>query len=113
MPTERPRITITMSEDQLEQVKVFQHSNRMNQTQAILHLIELGFSQLDYPEDNNKKAAPANNNAEAAKREEELNRLALALARSGFVGESKELSDNDLQFLKGIVSVMAAHFKKD
>lgn len=48
MPTDKPRITITMPEEQLEQVKEFQFSNKMkNQTQAILHLVELGFAELE------------------------------------------------------------------
>lgn len=37
MPTEKPRVTITMTEDQLQQIEDFRFSNKIkNQTQAIL-----------------------------------------------------------------------------
>lgn len=43
MPTEKPRITITMSADQLAKVEQYRFENRCkNQTQAILALIKMG-----------------------------------------------------------------------
>lgn len=47
MPTIKPRVTITMTEEQLNRIEDFRFSKRMkNQTQAILSLIEAGFSVL-------------------------------------------------------------------
>lgn len=47
MPTQKPRITITMSEDQLSQIEEYRYEKRMkNQTQAILSLIEKGIDLL-------------------------------------------------------------------
>lgn len=47
MPTEKPRITITMSAEQLERIDEYRYSGRMkNQTQAILSLINKGFDVL-------------------------------------------------------------------
>ena len=43
MPTQKPRVTFTISKEQLELVENFQFSNKIkNQTQAILQLIERG-----------------------------------------------------------------------
>lgn len=47
MPTEKPRITITMSNEQLERIDEYRYSGRLkNQTQAILSLIEKGYDAL-------------------------------------------------------------------
>lgn len=47
MPTKKPRITITMSEEQLKNIEKYQHTNKIkNQTQAILSLINAGFKEL-------------------------------------------------------------------
>lgn len=47
MPTEKPRVTITMSKDQLDKIDNYRFDEKMkNQTQAILSLIELGFAEL-------------------------------------------------------------------
>lgn len=47
MPTEKPRITITMSNDQLKRIEEYRYSGRLkNQTQAILSLIEKGYDAL-------------------------------------------------------------------
>lgn len=57
MPTQKPRVTFTISEEELARVEDFRFSNKIkNQTQAILRLIELGLE--DYlptsPDDNKK-----------------------------------------------------------
>ena len=43
MPTEKPRVTITMTDDQLKEIETYRYGRKMkNQTQAILSLIERG-----------------------------------------------------------------------
>lgn len=111
MPTERPRITITMSEEQLEQVKVFQHNNRMNQTQAILHLVELGFAEIERQNDSPKKEkAPKPDNSDSEAKVKEQTIIIKALLESA--GVTGDISDNDLAFLQGIVLAVKAHFKE-
>ena len=45
MPTEKPRVTITMSEDEFEKINDYRFEKKFkNQTQAILSLIDRGFS---------------------------------------------------------------------
>lgn len=45
MPTNKPRVTITMSDEQLERIEKYRFDHKFkNQTQAILSLIEDGFN---------------------------------------------------------------------
>lgn len=46
MPTEKPRVTFTISKEKLSELESYQHENRIkNQTQAILSLIDKGISE--------------------------------------------------------------------
>lgn len=114
MPTEKPRVTITMPEDQLEKVQMFQHDNMMkNQTQAILRLIELGFEELQRQEQNNsenKNAAQESDKANSRAAKQEQVRIIKALLESA--GVEGDISENDLAFLQGIVLAVKAHFKE-
>lgn len=48
MPTNKPRVTITMTEKQLEAIEDYQYSNnKKNQTQAILDLIRKGLDEVE------------------------------------------------------------------
>ena len=47
MPTEKPRVTFTISKEKLSELEIYQHKNKIkNQTQAVLSLIEKGLSAL-------------------------------------------------------------------
>ena len=47
MPTEKPRVTITMSDEQYQRLEAFRYGSRMkNQTQAILSLLEAGLESV-------------------------------------------------------------------
>lgn len=46
MPTEKPRVTFTISQERLSEVEAYRFDNKFkNQTQAILSLIEKGLSR--------------------------------------------------------------------
>lgn len=48
MPTEKPRVTFTISKERLSELEAYQHDNKIkNQTQAILSLIERGLSDFE------------------------------------------------------------------
>jgi len=48
MPTEKPRVTITMSKERLEEIETYRFDNKFkNQTQAILSLIEKGLESFE------------------------------------------------------------------
>ena len=66
MPTEKPRITITMTEDEFKRVEAYRFETRQkNQTQAILSLVRLGLEDyietspdLEGPRDEKEKVYP-------------------------------------------------------
>lgn len=48
MPTEKPRLTITISDEELRQIEDYWHSHKLrNQTQAILSLVRLGLAEVN------------------------------------------------------------------
>ena len=64
MPTEKPRVTFTISNDELEKIKEFQFSTRAkNQTQSILSLIAMGIAETE----NSIKKSPSDLSEEAHK----------------------------------------------
>lgn len=114
MPTDRPRITITMSDEQLERVRDYQFGNKMkNQTQAILSLLEKGMEEIE------RAASTENKNtltpAEADARAENLSteeKIRLSLTRLGLIDENAPLSDADRSFLEHIFLAVEAYFEK-
>ena len=88
MPTEKPRVTFTISQERLSEVEAYRFDNKFkNQTQAILSLIEKGLS--DFNKENppsTTEAAPGEEVREeiirlAGKLSEEQKDLFLALLR--------------------------------
>ncbi len=60
MPTEKPRVTITMSNEQFNSIDNYRFAHKMkNQTQAILSLIENGLSKLEQDATAHNKKAPS------------------------------------------------------
>lgn len=110
MPTDKPRVTITMAPEQLRRIDDYRFENKMkNQTQAILSLIEAGLDDL---EREIEKSPSATNGALGGKHIslEKSNDLLVAL---GLIKEGQQLSDDDLAFLTHIVGLLDAWFSKD
>lgn len=111
MPTDKPRVTITMPEDQLAKIQNFQHDNKMkNQTQAILHLIEIGFQEL---ENMDKKEAPTSGVTDmSASSLSTEDKLRIMLKQLGLISDTEDIKDSDLAFLKHMFMAIQAHFEK-
>ncbi len=59
MGTNRPRFSVTMSEEMYQQINDFWHRNKFpTQTKAIIKLLELGIATLDQVGDEAKKEPP-------------------------------------------------------
>ncbi len=59
MPTEKPRFTVTVSDDMKRRIEDYQFSNRMrNQNQAVSHLIERGLNAIDEIVEENEPSLP-------------------------------------------------------
>lgn len=103
MPTEKPRITITMSNEQLGRIDEYRYSNKMkNQTQAILSLIEKGYEVLaqkqDFSSEYSEKAPSLSDEAlEVARGYETLDQWGKVAVRE-LVDTEKKRCEDDEQF---------------
>lgn len=60
MGTERPRFSITVSEDMYSDINEYQHSNRIStQTKAIAQILQIGLDALENPRRMQPKKSPA------------------------------------------------------
>lgn len=113
MPTEKPRVTITMTEEQLAQIDDYKFGNKLkNQTQAILSLIEKGMDAIEKEEATEiKKASEVEDLTPEAKHNAHIQMFADVLSRAGLLDENGDLSDSDLEFLQAMLLALKAHFK--
>ena len=115
MPTENPRVTITMSDEQLQQINNFRYENKMkNQTQAILSLISKGFQEIERQQsekDGENKKIPAPKFDGAGNKKKNIDLLTDVLERAGIIEPGSDLSDSDKEFLKAMFVATKAYFK--
>lgn len=107
MPTEKPRFTITISDELSKQVDDYKFRHRIkNQTQAIISLIEKGFDALqgDLPQ---KEKTPAPEGAEDRISLEESTALLVEL---GYIRPGEQLSHADLDFLAHVIGLLDTWF---
>lgn len=114
MPTDKPRVTITMSEEQLAQLESYRFGKKMkNQTQAILSLMEKGMDIVEAEESGEiKKASEAELPASETKHSANIKMFADVLTRAGLIEEGGDLSESDLEFLQAMLLALKAHFKQ-
>jgi len=96
MPTEKPRVTITMSNDQFKSIDNYRYAHKMkNQTQAILSLIENGLSKLeqDAPAHNKKAPSISDEAMEIANRYHNLDPYGKATVRAVIDEEENRIED--------------------
>ena len=113
MPTERPRVTITVTQEQLKEIEDYRYGNKMkNQTQAILSLVRAGLDELKKREDEELKTASASvdTNAKAVGKDN-LTLFRDLLSRAGILNAAQDLSDGDFEFLTAMFLALKAHFK--
>ena len=109
MPTEKPRVTFTISKEKLEELERFQHENRIkNQTQAVLALIEKGLSGYDIE----MKKSP--NADEATPGESEIamfDRLMDVLVSTGAIKDGKDITARQAEVLAAVCRILDATFQ--
>lgn len=109
MPTDKPRVTITISDEDLQRIEDYRYGKKMkNQTQAIISLIRRGMDEIQKTED--EKSAPISNDIEAPSLKDIVNSLTEVLAKAGIVGLDGDISDSDFDFLSAMFLAMDAHF---
>ena len=111
MPTEKPRITITMSAEQLQEVDRYRFENKLkNQTQAILTLIQTGLEEMNRQDAEiiEKASEAANAVTEASS---DIEAFASILRKAGIVQPNNDISEADMKFLKAMFMALKAHFQ--
>ena len=117
MATEKPRFTITMDESLLDEVDNFKFEHRIkNQSKAIVELVKLGMDALAAQDAEAaqaiKKASEVEESTPEAKHAAHIQMFADVLTRAGMIEPGGDLSDSDLEFLKGMLLALKAHFKE-
>lgn len=113
MPTEKPRVTITVTNEQLKEIEEYRYGNKMkNQTQAILSLVRTGLDELKRREASQIEKASESAEADTkALGKDTVQVFKDILGRAGMLNDNQDISDNDLEFLKAMFLAMKAHFK--
>lgn len=108
MPTEKPRLTITVTEAQLSEIEKYRYGKKMkNQTQAILSLIRMGLDETEVSDTCEIKKAPVS----VASDTRAVQMFKDMLAEIGMIDSDTSLSDSDLEFLNAILAAVQSHFK--
>lgn len=112
MPTEKPRVTITMSETQLKQIDDFRFENKIkNQTQAMVLLMEEGMKSIVEQQEEHKKMTPSVGDPTPEDKQKEIvDRFAKSLEQAGIISHGGDISKNDMEFLYAMSVAMKAHF---
>lgn len=108
MPTEKPRVTFTISKEKLKELERFQHKNRIkNQTQAVLALIEKGLSGYEVETKNSPSTTEAAPGEDVLELMEYLKRAVYGM---GLVKEGEDLTDRQADALLGVCAILHAIF---
>lgn len=105
MPTDKPRVTLTVSQDTLDKIDDYRFRNKSkNQTQAILSLIEKGLS--DYEKEN-----PSDSDESEPEGTEKW--FIELLVRAGYLAEGQQVDDRTTAFLTHWLGMLDAWFAKE
>jgi len=114
MGTERPRFSITVSEDMYSDINKYQHENRIStQTKAIAQILQIGLDALGDPRRTPTKKSPAPAEPETGEgtdsRTESFYRL---LIREGYLIEGEDFTDAQVEILRGVLQILDAAFPR-
>lgn len=109
MATEKPRFSVTFSDDSFEKIQKFKEENNIStQSKAVAKLVELAINELGIDTKNPPSAAEAAPGEDIVSMERATN-LLMSL---GFIEEGKILSSEDFLFLSNVMGILDAWFKK-
>lgn len=112
MPTNKPRFTVTMSDEMLQQIDDFKFANRYKtQNQAVIALVRRGIEELERQDAAKKNAPPSPDVSKLEERKpDRVEQLQSALVRAGIIAPGEDLTQADADFLFGIFLALKAHF---
>lgn len=112
MATDKPRFSVTFSDDSFAKIQKYQRENNIStQSKAVARLVELAISEIE-SKDKTKKSpstAEAVPGEDALKLLEDLNNY---LVNMGYIGEDDDLTDQQLDVLLGICTILRATFEQ-
>lgn len=111
MGTEKPRFTITMDEELLQDIDDYKFEHRIkNQSKAIVQLARIGLEQIKAEENGNiqNTCNIVNKTSEASKNIKTFESL---LKKAGLLKNNNDITENDLQFLEAIFGAIKSYFQ--
>ncbi len=110
MATDKPRFSVTFTDDSFSKIQKYQKENNIStQSKAVARLVELAISEIE--SEDSKKNPPST--AEAAPGEDELELmeyLKRGIYDMGFLPEGADLSDRQADALLGVCAILHAIF---
>lgn len=110
MATEKPRFSVTFSDDSFMKIQKFKEENNIStQSKAVAKLVELAINELEEA----KKISPST--AEAALGEDVQKMLEIldsSLVQMGYITAGDDLTEQQQEVLLGICGILRATFKK-
>lgn len=110
MATEKPRFSVTFSDDSFEKIQKFKEENNIStQSKAVAKLVELAINELGIDAKNPPSAAEAAPGGDVQKMLEILDE---SLVKMGYVVADDDLTEQQEEVLIGICRILRATFKK-
>lgn len=109
MATDKPRFSVTFTDDSFCKIQKYQKENNIStQSKAVAKLVEIAINKLET--EDNKKNSPGAVEAASGKTDISLEESNQLLAALGLVKDGQQLSNADLAFLSHIIGLLDAWF---
>ena len=112
MATDKPRFSVTFTDDSFNKIQKFQKQNNIStQSKAVARLVELAISEIESEKD--KQNSPSTTEAAPGEKVLELfNYINDILISMGFIGEGDDITDQQAEIILGICRILHATFDK-
>lgn len=110
MATEKPRFSVTFSDDSFVKIQKFKEDNNIStQSKAVAKLVELAINELEAEVKNAPSAAEAAPGEDVQKL---FGILDESLVQMGYIAAGDDLTEQQEEVLIGICGILRATFKK-
>lgn len=109
MATEKPRFSVTFSDETFSDIQKFKEENNIStQSKAVAKLVELAINKLEVVKKNSPSTAEAAPGEDVAQIFDYLNDGLVSL---GFIRDGEDITDQQAEVLLGICSILRATFE--
>lgn len=110
MATEKPRFSVTFSDDSFMKIQKFKEENNIStQSKAVAKLVELAINELEEATKKSPSAAGSVPGEDVQKMLEVLNG---SLVQIGYIVEGDDLTEQQQEVLIGVCRILRATFKE-